>query len=162
MGGRPAKTIGAASGARTKEEIAARQRAENALKGATEVNGQPAKVTITCPGYLTPDQRKIFNKIKKLLVGAGAAGSCDGWAIAFCAVAIDRVAEIDKEANANDRKKTDKDTVNARAKYMADFYRCCNELCLSPQARAKLGVAAAKNKAKETDPLLAALQDEDD
>ena len=49
----------------------------------------------------------------------------------------------------------------ARSKYMADFYRCCNELCLSPQARAKLGVAAAKAKAQEKDPLLAILQDDD-
>ena len=72
------------------------------------------------------------------------------------------VAEIDADANKNIAHKTDKDTVTARSKYMADFYRCCNELCLSPQARAKLGVVAAKSKAQEKDPLLAALQDDDD
>ena len=160
--GRPAKTIGAADGARTKEEITARRRAEDALKGAAGADGKPKKVSVVCPGYLTQDQRKIFNKIKKLLVEAGAAGSCDGWAIAFCAVAIDRVAEIDEAANDCDQKKTDKDIVNARAKYMADFYRCCNELCLSPQARAKLGVAAARNKQREKEPLLEALQVYDD
>ena len=106
-------------------------------------------------------RRKICNKIKKLLVDAGAAGSCDGWVIAFCAVAIDRVAEIDEDANRTAGKRTDKDIVAARSKYMADFYRCCNELCLSPQARAKLGVAAAKARAQEKDPLLAILQDDD-
>lgn len=117
---------------------------------------------MTCPSYLTPSQRKIFNKIKKLLVDAGAAGSCDGWVIAFCAVAIDRVAEIDDMANDVPGKRTDKDIVAARSKYMADFYRCCNELCLSPQARAKLGVAAARAKAQEKDPLAAILEENDD
>lgn len=155
---RPAKAIRAASGARTKEEIATRSQAEDALKG---LNGKK-KVTITCPAYLTKDQKKIFNKIKNLLIDAGAAGSCDGWVMAFCAVAIDRVAEIDADANENIVRKTDKDTVTARSKYMADFYRCCNELCLSPQARAKLGVVATKSKAQEKDPLLAVLQDDDD
>lgn len=152
--GRPAKAIGAADGARTKEEIETRKQTEEKLKGGD-------KPKVTCPGYLTPSQRKIFNKIKKLLVDAGAAGSCDGWVIAFCAVAIDRVAEIDADANRTIVRRTDKDIVAARSKYMADFYRCCNELCLSPQARAKLGVAAAKAKAKEKDPLLAILQDDD-
>ena len=52
--------------------------------------------------------------------------------------------------------------MNARAKYMSDFYRCCNELCLSPQARAKLGVAAARNKAAQKDPLAAILSDNED
>lgn len=155
MGGRPAKAIDAADGARTKEEIEARKRAETRLKGGD-------KPKVTCPAYLTPGQKKIFNKIKKLLVDAGAAGSCDGWVIAFCAVAIDRVTEIDATANANARERTDKDTVAARSKYMADFYRCCNELCLSPQARAKLGVAAARARVQEKDPLRALLEDNDD
>ena len=152
--GRPAKAIGAGDGARTKEEIETRKQTEEKLKGGD-------KPKVTCPGYLTPSQKKIFNKIKKLLVDAGAAGSCDGWVIAFCAVAIDRVAEIDADANRTIVRRTDKDIVAARSKYMADFYRCCNELCLSPQARAKLGVAAAKAKAQEKDPLLAILQDDD-
>lgn len=152
--GRPAKAITAADGMRTKEEIAARQQAEDKLKGK--------KVTLTPPKYLTDSQKKVFNKIKKLLTEAGAAGNCDGWVIAFCAVAIDRVAEIDADANQVPVRRIDKDVVNARAKYMSDFYRCCNELCLSPQARAKLGVAAARNKAAQKDPLAAILSDNED
>ena len=67
--GRPAKAIGAADGARTKEEIETRKQTEEKLKGGD-------KPKVTCPGYLTPSQKKIFNKIKKLLVDAGAAGGC--------------------------------------------------------------------------------------
>lgn len=47
----------------------------------------------------------------------------------------------------------------SKDKYTKDLYRCCNELCLSPQARAKIGslnLTASKNK---EDPLLNALKE---
>jgi len=34
------------------------------------------------------------------------------------------------------------------------FYRCCNELSLSPQSRAKLGNINLQSKQEEEDPLL--------
>ena len=40
--------------------------------------------------------------------------------------------------------------MNARAKYTQDFYRGCNELGLSPQARAKMAISLSK---QEEDPL---------
>ena len=50
---------------------------------------------------------------------------------------------------------------NSRAKYQSDLWRGCNELCLSPQARAKLGGMAAQKQKESKDPLLAALSDDD-
>ena len=50
---------------------------------------------------------------------------------------------------------------NARAKYQSDLWRGCNELCLSPQARAKIGSLAAQKQKKETDPLLSVLSADD-
>ena len=50
---------------------------------------------------------------------------------------------------------------NARAKYQSDLWRGCNELCLSPQARAKIGSLAAQKQKEKKDPLLAALSDDD-
>lgn len=153
---RPAKAIDTATGARTKEDVQTRQATERKLRGEN--------VNVGCPDYLTKSQRKIFEKIKSLLKEAGLLGKVDGYILANAAVSIDRVAEIDEMCN-NDTSRTSytaKDIVNARKTYMNDFFRCCNELCLSPQARAKLGVAAAEARKKTTDPLMAALADDDD
>ena len=46
-------------------------------------------------------------------------------------------------------------------KYTKDLYRCCNELCLSPQARAKIGSLAVQAAKQREDPLLKALRDDD-
>ena len=43
----------------------------------------------------------------------------------------------------------------SKEKYTKDFFRCCNELCLSPQSRAKL--ANLNVQAQEEDPLMKAL-----
>lgn len=150
--GRPAKTVDAADGAMSAKTRAARKNAEKSLQGSGRV---------IAPSYLTDSQKAIFDKIKTLLTDAGVIGSIDGYVMSFCAVAIDRVAEIDTMANEDMDLKINKDVVNARSKYMNDFYRCCNELCLSPQARAKLGVLAANRQRAQKDPLLKALEDDD-
>ena len=67
-----------------------------------------------------------------------------------------------RQADERRRQNLRQDAVLARSKYLSDFYRSCNELGLSPQARAKLGVLAASKKAEETDPLVKALSDDDD
>lgn len=157
MGGRPAKAIKTATGARTKQVKELRESAEKRLRGGK--NGENVKVI--CPAYLTDAQKYIFDKIRTLLKDAGVLGSVDGYMIAVCAVSIDRVRDIDKKMN-DEGKICDKDAVLARSKYLSDFYRSCNELGLSPQARAKLGVLAAGKKAEEKDPLVKALSDDED
>ncbi|MBP3478099.1 MAG: P27 family phage terminase small subunit [Oscillospiraceae bacterium] len=151
---RPAKPAEAGTGKIGKQEKSDRKTAENKLKGNAK-NVQPAY-------KLTTNQRKIFNTIRKILAEAGVLGELDAYVLTATAVAADRIAEIDVMVNKNPAMMMDKDTAGVRGKYWSDFRQGCNELGLSPQARAKLGIVAAANKAKETDPLAAVLGGDED
>lgn len=151
---RPAKPADAGTGKIGKQEKSDRKNAENKLKGNAK-NVQPAY-------KLTKNQRKIFNSIRKILEEAGVLGELDSYVLTATAVAADRIADVDLKVNENPALMLDKDMAAIRGKYWSDFRQGCNELGLSPQARAKLGIVAAANKAKENDPLAAALNDDDD
>lgn len=151
---RPAKPADAGTGKIGKQEKSDRKNAENRLKGNSK-NVQPAY-------KLTKNQRKIFNSIRKVLEEAGVLGELDSYVLTATAVAADRIADVDLKVNENPALMLDKDMAGIRGKYWSDFRQGCNELGLSPQARAKLGIVAAANKSKENDPLAAALSGDDD
>lgn len=151
---RPAKPSDARTGKVGKQQNSDRKNAENQLKGNSE-NVQPAY-------KITKNQRKIFNFIRKVLVEAGVLGALDTYVLTATAVAADRLAEIDLKMNERQDMLLDKDVAAVRGKYWSDFRQGCNELGLSPQARAKLGIVAAANKAKEKDPLAEMLSGDDD
>ena len=46
--------------------------------------------------------------------------------------------------------------------YSKDFFRCCNELCLSPQARAKISIVGAKDAGKDKKSIMDILGDDED
>lgn len=146
---RPAKSVNCKSSHDTKEEVAIRKNAEKKLRGETD--------KLKPPDYLTAGQRKIFRYIVKNLEEAEILGNLDIYILSVSAVTIDSLIEIDKAIN------TEKDIViktklmTAREKYTKDFFRCCNELSLSPQARAKLSIADVKASQKSKNPLLEAL-----
>ena len=48
--------------------------------------------------------------------------------------------------------------MTAKDKYTKDFFRCCNELCLSPQSRAKIALANANAAKDAADPLMEVLK----
>ena len=146
---RPAKPIDLAVGARTKEEVLARQEAEEKLK--TNAPPKPPRGT-------GKEVKKIFREIVKRLEGAEVLCSLDDWIIAKTATAIYMLGKIDSDIEINNSLKYDRDVMNARAKYTQDFYRGCNELGLSPQARAKLAISMG---GKDEDPLLEALGDDE-
>ena len=52
----------------------------------------------------------------------------------------------------------EKDVMAAKDKYTKDFFRCCNELCLSPQSRAKIALANANAAKDAADPLMEVLK----
>ena len=52
--------------------------------------------------------------------------------------------------NSNDMNRV-QDAYSLRKEYMQNFFRVCNELSLSPQARAKMGIMAAGKSAKKND-----------
>lgn len=151
--GRPAKPADAGTGKIGKQEKSDRKNAENTLKGDAQ------KVQ---PAYkLTKNQRKIFNAIRKILDDAGVLGELDTYVLTATAVAADRIAEVDLQVNETPALMMDKDMAGIRGKYWSDFRQGCNELGLSPQARAKLGIVAAANKSKENDPLTQILTEDD-
>ena len=151
--GRPAKPAVAGTGKIGKQTKSDRENAEKSLKGDTK-NVQSAY-------KLTSSQRKLFNAIRKVLQDAGVLGELDAYVLTATAVAFARVQEIDLIVNEDPRLLFDKDRLAAREKYWSAFCRGCNELGLSPQARAKLGIVAASNKSKENDPLAKLLAGDD-
>lgn len=74
------------------------------------------------------------------------------------AIAIDRLRTIDEQINSIPTLMIDKDIISARKAYTQEFFRCCNELSLSPQARAKIGSLNFSKKKEQTDPLLQILK----
>ena len=146
---RPAKAIATASGARTKEEIAFREGLETRIKGP---GGKPKP-----PAYLNAKQKKIFRFIVDGLVAADIVSNMDEFVIANTAVAVDRLREIETMVNSDMTLLFDNKLMGTRSKYESTLWRGCNELCLSPQARAKIGSLAMAKRKDEQDPLLTIL-----
>ena len=120
----------------TKAEISSRINEENKLKGS----GLP-----TAPKWLTTPQKKLFKLIVNELKEADVLGKLDVWILQECVIAIDRLTDIEKKINAAPELMIAKDMRSAKETYSKIFFRCCNELSLSPQSRAKIaGMAAAK------------------
>ena len=136
---RPSKSVRVKTGAIASDVEAVRQDVEDKLRGEN-VPPEP-------PADLTDGQREIFQFIVIVLEST--------------AVAIDRLRYINGLIDADPGLVMHTGLQNARAKYQSDLWRGCNELCLSPQARAKIGSLAAQKQKKEKDPLLAALSDDD-
>lgn len=147
---RPAKSTNVTSKHLTKAEIAARTAAEAALRG----DGLPKP-----PAYLTKEQKRIFKRIVSLLEGSGTLGMADVYVLTTAAVAIDRLQYIETNINEDPAMLTDKEFMAAKDKYTKDFFRCCNELCLSPQSRAKMAVANMNAAKDAADPLTQVLKE---
>lgn len=150
---RPAKAVNVQSKNLTNAEREAREYVENALKGKDG--------PLIPPEYFTDDQRAIFQNIVDLLKDSGILGSLDIYILTTCAIAIDRLAYIEGAVNGNNALMCDSGLMATKDKYTKDLYRCCNELCLSPQARAKIGSLATQAAKQREDPLLKALRDDD-
>jgi P27 family predicted phage terminase small subunit len=146
---RPSKSIKTMSKNLTKEEIAVRTYAEEKLKGEAD--------SISPPNHLNAGQKKIFSYIVDELKASEILGNLDIYILSTCAIAIDRMQQIEKMINKDITKLLDKSLMSAKDKYTKDFFRCCNELSLSPQSRAKLGTINLQSQQKEDDPLLKVL-----
>lgn len=150
---RPAKATKTMAKNLTADERAARLETEESLKGSAD--------NIRPPKFLSGEQKRIFRKIVMELKEAGILGNLDVYILSTAAVSIDRIQSIEQQINADPKLLSDRDFMSSKEKYSRDFYRCCNELCLSPQARAKLaGLRVQKEKGEN--PLLKALRDTED
>ena len=150
---RPSKSVRVKTGAIASDVEAVRQDMEDKLRGE---NGAPEP-----PEGLTDGQREIFQFIVDGLVASDILGRLDVFVLESTAIAIDRLRYINSLIDKDPQFVMHTGLQNARAKYQSDLWRGCNELCLSPQARAKIGSLAAQKQKKETDPLLSVLSADD-
>lgn len=155
MLGRPSKTIDSQSRHNTKEELEARRKAEQSVKSLADKIGTP-------PDYLSEQQKNVYIFIINELARTGILTNLDVYILSTCAIAVDRLQTIETIINKNIGSIVNKDLMSAKDKYTKDLYRCCNELSLSPQSRAKLGNLARENKENEEDPVLKALREDDE
>lgn len=146
---RPAKALGTKTGAITKEEEEIRKKTEAKLKGKSN--------RLTPPKYLTDSQKKIFRYIIKELKDAEILGNLDVYVLTTAAISIDRLATMEQQINENSSLLYDTHYMQAKDKYTKDFFRCCNELSLSPQARAKISISNVNSMKDQRNPLLDAL-----
>lgn len=143
---RPAKSVATMSKNLTKEEKETRLKVEEKLKGGAN--------KITPPKHLNKEQKKIFRNIVNELEASGVLGNLDIYILSTCSIALDRIQSIETMINAEPGLIADKDLRMANDKYTKDFFRCCNELSLSPQSRAKIGNIALQTQQEKQDPLL--------
>lgn len=151
---RPSKSVRVKSGAIAAGEAAVRQDVEDSLRGES-IPPEP-------PEGLTDSQREIFRFIVKGLVASDILGRMDVFVLESTAVAIDRLRQINSMVDQDSSLLVSAAVQNSRAKYQSDLWRGCNELCLSPQARAKIGSLAAQKQKESKDPLLQALSGNDE
>ena len=133
----------------TKEEINFRIEQEQKLKGQAD--------KIKPSSYLNKTQKKIFKNIVKELETSGILGNVDIYILNTCAIAIDRIQTIETAINQDSELISDKDLRMTAQRYTQEFFRCCNELSLSPQSRAKLSNVNLEQSQNRQDPLLAIL-----
>lgn len=151
--GRPAKSVSVSDGKIGKEKIEQRK----AVEGKLQLKKKPK-----APDYVNKEIKKIFNMIVKWLVEVDIASETDVFVIENLAVCVYHLREINMMMQEDRDIYFDGSIMSARSKFAAEMQRGCQELCLSPQARAKIGSLAVANK-EETDPLmeiLAGVQDE--
>ena len=136
----------------TKEEIKKRNDNEKKLKGKAD--------KINPPNYLNSNQVDLFNTIKNELEESKLLSNLDVYILAKCAIAIDRLQFIENKINETPKILLQGQFMSNKKSYDNDFFRCCNELSLSPQSRAKLGNINLLAEKEKEDPLLKAMRGE--
>jgi P27 family predicted phage terminase small subunit len=142
---RPTKSAATFKGKISKAELEERQKREQRLKG-----GSP----LTPPSYLNAHQQELYVFIVEELKNAAILCGLDTYILETCVIAIDRLQYIERQINEDISMLFSKELLIAKDKYTKDLYRCCNELSLSPQARAKLANINVQAEKEQQDPVL--------
>ncbi len=149
--GRPAKAIDANSQKMSKEDRKKREEVEKDLRGDNS-KLKPFK-------YLNKRQRQIFKFILENL-NVKLLGNLDVYVLNQTAITIERLETIEKKCNDDIDLLLNTNFKSMRDMYSKDFFRCCNELSLSPQSRAKISIASVPPQKKTLMDMLS--DDEDD
>ena len=136
----------------TKEEIDTRVQKEELIRGKAD--------KLTPSMELTESQLYLFNFIVGELKASEILSNLDIFLLTKTAIAIDRLHYIESIVNKNPKALFNKDIMSKKDSYDKDFYRCCNELCLSPQSRAKIANININTKNAEEDAVIKALRGE--
>lgn len=154
---RPAKAIDTNSMKMSKEERKQREETEKNLRGAND--------KIRVQKFLTKRQKQIFKYMLQNL-NKDILSNLDVYLLNQTAITIERLESIEKKINENSSDGLDVQTAvnlkSLRDMYSKDFFRCCNELSLSPQARAKLSISAPPPKKKTLMDILGEEESEDE
>ena len=129
--GRPAMSAKVTAKHLSDAEMKSKLAAEERLRGKAD--------RLRPPKYLTASQKKIFRFIVGEMQESGVLGNLDVYVLAECSIALDRMQEIESQINSDFSMIASQSLMSAKDKYTRSFFRCCNELCLSPQSRAKIG-----------------------
>ena len=149
---RPCKSANVISKNLTKAEMNIRSENEKKLKGNSD--------RIVPPDYLNDNQVELFYYIKSELEASEILGNLDVYILTKCVIAIDRLQYIEKIINKSPNAVLNSQLMSSKDKYDKDFYRCCSELSLSPQARAKISNINKDMQKKKEDPVIKALMGE--
>ena len=149
---RPVKPVEILSKHLTKDELKIRSENQTKLKGKAD-NIIPTQM-------LNDNQLNLFDFIKEELKESEILSNLDSFILTKCVISIDRLQYIEEMVNKKPGLILNSQLMSAKDKYDKDFYRCCNELSLSPQSRAKIANINSNAKDKEDDPVLKALRGE--
>ncbi|MBC5628881.1 P27 family phage terminase small subunit [Clostridium sp. NSJ-6] len=134
----------------TKEEIYERVQKEDLIRGKAD-KLKPSM-------ELTESQLYLFNFIVGELKASEILSNLDIFLLTKAAIAIDRLNYIESIVNKNPKALFNKEIMSKKDSYDKDFYRCCNELCLSPQSRAKIANININTKNAEEDAVIKAIK----
>jgi phage terminase small subunit len=136
--GRPAKPrIGSGRSGAERKHVSTAEHAIRDMVDAISVK----RDSMDPPDWLTDAQKEIYNFILGELDESRLLTNLDGFILTKTAVNLDRQIEFIKAWNSGDRERF---TLQEKKDMDTEFFRCCNELGLSPQARAKLSISAVK------------------
>ena len=107
---------------------------------------------------MNENQNKIFEYVKSLLKESEILSNADSFLLTQLSIAADKLQYLDQKANEKPSLIFNKDFKSSKKLYFDIFSKCCDNLALTPQSRAKIAnINLLANKEKE-DPLLAALK----
>ena len=135
---RPAKVVDSQSSHLTKEEAKIREITEKKLKGNND--------KLVPANYLNKRQKEIFKYILDNLEESKILGNLDVFVLNQTSICIERLESMEKMINENMEVLKTSSYKSARDMYSKEFFRCCNELCLSPQSRAKISISKVPKK----------------
>src|SRR6476620_9374435 len=135
----------------TKEDMAVRTKVK-------EMFGAEVTKDLKPSSRLNSNQKKLFLEIKHHIENVGIHGDIDAHMLETCAIAIDRLQNIEKMINADFDRIRDRELMAAKTKYTADFIKGVEFFGMAPTARDKFGTLLTAKKEEEKDPLLKVLK----